>query len=296
MTRLSPQLELQPEPSVNRPSNRVIGKLLIEAGRLKAEEAERIAAHQKRLGLRFGEAGVQLGLLTETEVRLALSTQYGYSYLHPGQGNFSSELVAAYLPFTAQAEALRTLRTELLLRWFNPDHKVLALVSTEEGDGRSYLAANLAVAFAQLGESTLLIDANLRNPRLHKMFSCDNRTGLSSILSGRVNSHSEAIAHLSVLPSFYLLPAGPIPPNPLELLGQPVFALLLAYVAQRYEIVLIDTPPTSTHADAQVVAARAGGALMLVRRDRTKLADAQKLIDTLAASRTPIVGTTMNHR
>ena len=293
MTRIDPTVELQPEAPPGIP-DRLLGRLLVEMGRLKPEQAERIAAVQKKLGVRFGEAAVKLGLLTEAEVRAALSSQYGYTYLQPGQGNFSAELVAAYQPFTPQAEALRKLRTELLLRWLNPERKLLALVSTASGDGRSYLAANLAVSFAQLGESTLLVDADMRNPRLHQIFNCDNSVGLSSILSGRVSSYSDGIEHIPVLPSLYLLPGGPIPPNPLELLGQPSFAILLAYLAERYEVVLIDTPPSSTHADAQIVAARAGGALMLVRRDRTRITDIKRLADAFAASGTPIVGTTMN--
>ncbi len=282
--------------SVTAASNRTIGKLLVQSGRLRFEDAEQIAAAQKTSGVRFGEMGVTLGLLTDAEVRVALSDQYGYNYLEPGQGNFSQELVAAYQPFTPQAEVMRKLRTELLLRWFNADRKALALVSPAQGDGRSYLAANLAVAFAQLGESTLLIDADMRNPRLHKIFNCDDSIGLSGILGGRANSYLDGISRVSELPNLSILSAGAIPPNPLELLGKIDFQLLLAFLSESYGIVLIDSPCTASHTDARVVAARAGGALIIARKNVTRAADLKGLTDAFTASGTSIVGTVMNNR
>jgi protein-tyrosine kinase len=228
-------------------------------------------------------------------VRVALSSQYGYNYLQPGHGDFGNELLAAYEPFSAQAEMIRKLRTELVLRWFNADRKTLALVSPAPADGRSYLIANLAVAFSQLGENTLLIDANMRTPRLHKIFNCDDSSGLSSILSGRT-SYFDGVIPVMELPGLHILPAGPIPPNPLELLGQPTLPMLLAHLADRYGVVLIDTPSASLHADAQVVAARAGGAVVLVRKNATRAADLKKLIAAFAAAGTTIVGTIMNNK
>src|SRR5437868_6843732 len=94
-------------------SNQPIGSFLVERGALSADQADRIADAQKALGLRFGETGVKLGLLENSDVQHAMSAQYGYRYLQPGQGNFSPELTSAYAPFSSQAEALRKLRTEL---------------------------------------------------------------------------------------------------------------------------------------------------------------------------------------
>src|SRR5205823_1770493 len=101
-------------------------------------------------------------------------------------------LITAYKPFSSQAEEIRKLRTELLLRWFNAGHNVLSFTSPAQKDGRSYLIANLAVAFAQMRKMTLLVDANMRTPRIHQMFNVSDSVGLSTILSGRA-SHYDGI-------------------------------------------------------------------------------------------------------
>jgi len=295
MKRLSSHIGLSPAHIESSATTRIIGKLLIDIGRLTPEETERIAAAQKTMGKRFGETGIKLGLLTETEVQQALSSQYGYSVLQPGQSRFSNELAVAYQPFSRQADIVRKLRTELLLRWFNSERKTLALVSPGIGEGRSYLVANLAVSFAQLGHKTLLIDADMRSPRLHKVFDCDDCIGLSTVLGGRATSYFEGIEQVVALPGLHVLPAGPTPPNPLELLGQRTFDALLTFLSQNYEIILIDTPSGALYADAQVIAARAGGALILARKNATRMAELKQMTDTLAASRTPVVGTVMNY-
>lgn len=295
MKQLASYVEVSPDSIESGPTKQMIGRLLIDAGRLTLEDTEAIAAAQRTMGIRFGEAGIKLGLLTEVQVKQALSSQFGYSFLQPGQGRFSSDLIVAYQPFSQQADMVRKLRTELLLRWFNPERKSLALVSAGTGEGRSYLTANLAVSFAQLGHKTLLIDADMRSPRLHKVFDCDDSVGLSTILGGRATSYFDGIEHVIALPGLYVLPAGPTPPNPLELLGQLGFEVLLEFLSQNYEVILIDTPSGALYADAQVIAARAGGALILARKNVTKTAELKRMTDTLAASRTSIVGTVMSY-
>ena len=110
-----------------------------------------------------------------------------------------------------------------MLRWFDTDpaHKALAIISGERREGRSYIAANLAVVFSQLGEHTLLIDADMRNPSQHKLFGLDNGGGLSAVLSGR--GRPVTVKHVPGLPDLWVLPAGAPPPNPLELLARPQF-------------------------------------------------------------------------
>ena len=138
-----------------------IGAILVDSGKLTIEAAERILRLQKEQGLLFGDAALQLGLLTNEDIQFALARQYDYPYLLKGDGEVSSELVAAFQPFSPQVEALRALRSQLMLRWFTgqQERRALAIVSPARGEGRSYLAANLAVVFSQLGEHTLLIDA-----------------------------------------------------------------------------------------------------------------------------------------
>lgn len=269
-----------------------IGAILVDSGRLKLEDVERILRLQKEQGLRFGDAALKLRLVNEEDIQHALSKQFSYAYLRSGEGGFANDLVAAYKPFSSQVEALRALRSQLMLRWFNEDHKMLAIVSPEEREGRSYLAANLAVIFSQLGERTLLIDANLRNPRQHTIFNLPLNTGLSSMLSARTTQ--DAVVRVPYFADLSLLAAGPVPPNPLELLGRPEFSRLLGNASQRYDVILIDTPAGVAYSDAITIAARAGGALIVTRKGHTRLEAAKSLRTQLGACGAQVIGSVLN--
>jgi chain length determinant protein tyrosine kinase EpsG len=275
-------------------ASRSIGAILIDAGKLSAVDVERIMQAQREQGLRFGEAAVQMGLLTLQDIQFALARQYDYPCLAIGQDDVSAELVAAYQPFSAQVEALRALRSQLMVRWFTgePGRRILAVASPGRGEGRSYLAANLAVVFSQLGEHTLLIDADMRNPRQHELFKLENRTGLSAILSSRGDA-----GDVRRIPSFMdlsVLTAGPTPPNPQELLGRPLFANLLKDMANEYDVIIIDTPAAVDYADVQTVARRAGGALLMARAKETRTAELRDLATTLTGSGVVVVGSVFN--
>jgi receptor protein-tyrosine kinase len=261
--------------------DRSIGAILIDTGRLTLDDAEHILHLQKEQGLRFGDAAIKLGLLTEQDIQFALARQYDYPYLLAGEGLISDELVAAYAPFSSQVEALRALRSQLMLRWFTDEteRKTLAIASPGPGEGRSYLAANLAVVFSQLGEHTLLIDADLRSSRQHKLFGLENRSGLSSLLSHRGDA-----GDVQRIPSFVdlsVLTAGPTPPNPQELLGRPVFARLLDEFSREFDVVIIDTPAARDYADIQTIAVRASGALLVARKHQTSLGQLGALTESL---------------
>jgi protein-tyrosine kinase len=231
------------EPTKAATSGRSIGAILIDSGRLSLEDAERILKLQKDENLRFGDAAIQLGLLTDGDIQQVLASQYDYPYLPPGDERLEEDIVAAFKPFSPVVEQLRALRSQLMLRWFDADagHKSLAIVSPGRGEGRSFTAANLAVVFSQLGEHTLLIDANLRHPSQHELFKLPNRTGLSSVLAGRAEL-AESVTRISGLVDLSVLPAGPIPPNPQELLSRPLFAALMATASGQYDVVIVDTP------------------------------------------------------
>jgi len=269
-----------------------IGKLLIEAGKIKAEDSERILKLQDSDKLRFGEAAIKLGLVTEADIQQALSSQYKFSYLSPGEQNYSAELLAAYQPFTPQAESFRALRTQLKLRWFNAARKRLALVGPSPDSGCTFHAANLAVAFAQLGERTLLIDANLRDPRIHKIFNLGNHQGLTEILGGRVD-HAP-IAQIAKLGSLSVLPAGPIPPNPGELLSRGTLQAVLSRLDEYFDVILIDTAPAIAYTDAQAIALATGGALLVARQNKTRLNDLAAIKENLAVTGTEIAGVVLN--
>lgn len=259
---------------------RSIGAILISEGRLTPEAAERIVRKQHERDALFGEVGIELGLITRQDVEFAIARQYDYSVLTPGQSPISSQVVAAYEPHGVQAEGLRALRTQLLWRWLEtqPASKTLSIISTSGGEGRSHLAANLAVVFSQLGHKTVLVDADLRKPGQHDLFGFSNRSGLSTILQGR--SESELIKPVDQLSNLYLLPSGPTPPNPQELLSSERFARLLSDLGQQFDMVILDTPACSEYADASAVSARAGAALAVARKGHTSVAELKSMKDS----------------
>jgi protein-tyrosine kinase len=270
-----------------------IGNILINAGKLTSEEAERILALQREKNLRFGDAAMKLGLLTQADIDFALARQFDHPYFLHGSTRLSKRLVAVYEPFGAQVEALRAIRTQLMVRWFAGDaaRRALAIVSPEAHDGRSFIAANLGILFSQLGERTLIIDADMRRPCHHELFGLDNRTGLSTAISGRSEctvQRVEGLRDLSVLTS------GPEPPNPIELLSRGGFVHLLNELRESFSVILLDSPPASEYADAQVIAVRAGGALLVARRDRTRAWHAREIAATLARANSTVLGTVLN--
>ncbi len=284
---------LRKEQAVATRDDRSIGAILIDSGKLTPEDAEQVLRLQKEQGLRFGEAAIKLGLVTEDAIRFALSHQFDYSYLMPGESKVSQELVAAYNPFSPQVEALRALRSQLMLRWFTgePKRKALAIVSLERGEGRSYLAANLAIVFSQLGEHTLLFDADMRNPRQHQLFNLANRVGLSSILAGR--GESGGVERIPAFQDLSVLAAGAVPPNPQELLGRPIFAKLLEELSGEFDVIIVDTPACGDNADAQTIAVRSGAALLLARSNHTQAMRLQDSVQRLRQASAEIVGTVL---
>lgn len=272
---------------------RTIGAILVDSGKLQPADAERILHLQKEQGLRFGDAAIKLGLLTQQDLEQAFARQYNYPYLLKDEGTASAELVAAYEPFSPQVEALRALRSQLMLRWFTdePDHKMLAICSAGHGEGRSHIVANLAVIFSQLGERTLLIDADMRKPRLHELFKADNKAGLSTILAAR--GGSESIQRIPDFVDLSLLTAGPTPPNPQELLGQPSFTQLLEAAADKFDIILVDTPPAIDYADTQMIAARTKAALIVARKHASSLVASRQVAENLAQVGVSLVGSVL---
>ena len=261
------------------------------------ENARRIIELQREKKIRFGEAAQALGLISEGDIRYALSYQYKYSYLPRSSGKLTNEeLVAAYKPFSHEVDQLRAIRTQLMLRWFSKekDHAMLAILGAGRAEGGSYLAANLAIVFAQMGERTLLIDADMRAPRQHALFQLNNQLGFSSLLAGRSDLAS-AVMRISYIDNLDVLPAGPKPPNPQELLNRPTLNELFQYVRKAYDIVLIDTSSLSSGADALIVAAKAGAALAVARANETKLRAFSEMLFELKRSSINVVGSVLNN-
>ena len=276
---------------------RSIGDILVATGRLSSDDAQRILARQKQDEVPFGEAAIALKVLTKADIDFALSKQFDYAYLPEADSSLSHELVAAYKPFSNVAENLRAVRSQLMLRWFNgePMRKVVAIVSPGKSEGRSFVAANLAIVFAQQGQRTLLIDGDLRakaDAGQHALFKLGRSAGLSGILADRASL--EAAQLVPGMPGLAVLPAGAVPPNPQELLGRASFGQLLMTAAYEFDVILIDTPSGGDYADAEIIAARAGAALMVTRKNQSLVPGTTQLARRLQDGGVALVGSVLN--
>lgn len=267
---------------------------LIERYGLDDEALGAISALRREAGLSFGEAAVKLGFIP--------ASPESAGSLRPGERRPRDHALPQAVALRAgpqlppgiesRAEDIRRLRTELLMRQDDRDisHRV-AILSPGAGEGRSQLAAELAIAFSQLGEPTLLVDGDLRHGCQHRLFNASNVQGLGCALSGQDGVQPLAVNGPDPL---FLLGAGPPLQDPLERLSDPQFDRLLTDWRQRYRFVVIDTPPVSQYADALVIAYRVGRVLALSRADHTTYRATRELLRRLSATRSRILGAVIN--
>ncbi len=275
-------------------SVRAIGSIMSDIRHLTPEQVRTVLEWQREKGVRFGEAAIALGFVEPEDVLAALADQFGYPYATPERWERNPELVTLIQPFSAQSEVFRGIRSQITMRTGRQGEakRALAVLSPDSQDGKTYFAANLAVALAQLGGRTLLVDADLRVPRLHQVFDCANHLGLSSILAGR--REGQVFRQAAGMNSLVLLTAGPVPPNPTELLERPGFSILMNALVAKFDHVVVDTPAASRGADASIIASRCGSALVLARHNETRLNALQGLVNSLDGSTTRLVGTVLN--
>ena len=267
---------------------RPIGELLRTLRPLSDGDIAHILVVQRRMGLRFGEAAVALDLASQADVLRALSMQFNYPCALDLSRFGAGGLVVATDPHGAQAEAFRELRSRILAGPRVP----LAVLSPDRGDGRTHVAANLAITFSQLGERTVLVDGNLRAPALHRVFGLKERASLSDLLNGR--RPARPFDRSAELPGLFVMQVGAPPPNPLELLQQPLFAVLLRELQREFDRVIVDTPPARDSADARVIAATCGQAVLVGRNGRTDARAMNLLVERLRRTRADIAGVVLN--
>jgi succinoglycan biosynthesis transport protein ExoP len=202
------------------------------------------------------------------------------------------ELINHLFPKISIAEDYRNVRTSILFSRVDSDQRVIAFTSTQPQEGKSATLSNIAISFAQMGERVLAIDADLRKPRLHKIFQVRNTVGLSDVLTGRVELE-EAVQKTPVA-HFSLLPSGPHPPNPAELLNSKKMKELLAVVRDRYEIVLIDLPPVLAVVDPVIVAAMADMTILVLKTGKTTRKPLLRTIEQLRKAKARVAGVIFN--
>lgn len=269
-----------------------IGKLLLESGQINAQQAEQIIALQQERGIRFGEAALQLGFVDENDIQRVLSKQFDYDFLPKNTGGLSDKLIAAFEPANPRVEALRGLRSQIVLRTLAEGQKMVLIASHDEHPGRSLTAANLAVMFSQMGERTLLVDANLRHPVQHQLFGLENRIGLSDLLAGRADL--SAIREVNALRDLSVLTAGNPAPNPQELLSRPAFLHWIKEWQTHYDVVLFDVPAAVVGADFQLVASRVRSAVLVACQHQSTLKGMAELRDQLAMVGSDVLGVVLS--
>ena len=169
---------------------------------------------------------------------------------------------------------------------------VVAVLSPCPAEGRSQLAADLAIAFAQLGRPTLLVDTDLRHPQQHVLFNADNTRGLAHALAREEVPRFQTVAGL---PSLFLLTAGAPPANPLEMLSDRCFETMAGEWQQHFQFVVLDTPPVGQYADGLAVATIVGRVLSLSRARHTPYRETRDMMRRLAATQSRILGAVINH-
>ena len=200
------------------------------------------------------------------------------------------------LPQSVVAESFRTVRTAIHFSPAGVSAKVIMVTSPSPGEGKSTIASNLAIAVAQAGKRTLLIDCDLRKPRQHRFFEISNKRGLTSLLTEKRDKGDRlespivktGIEHLDVLP------CGPIPASPAELLNGKRFDKLIHQLRGHYDQIIIDTPPTVPVSDSRIISASADGFVMILRAGKSRRKMAKHAVDLLASIGARPVGIVIN--
>ena len=204
----------------------------------------------------------------------------------------NAELVTLANPRSAVAEAYRTLRTNIQLSSLDQPLRTLLVASAGPDEGKSTTLANLAVAFAQAGRRTILVDSDLRRPSLHTLLGSPNDRGLTTMLL-----QDDAPAPLIEMPveGLRLLPSGPVPPNPSELLASRRLEQAIARLTDDADLVLFDSPPALAVSDAAVLSRRVDGVLLVVSAGRTRREHAARARQVLERAGARLLGVVLNN-
>ncbi len=195
-------------------------------------------------------------------------------------------------PKSAIAESFRTLRTNISFSTYDSPYNVILVTSPGPGDGKSTVSTNLGVVMAQAKSRVLMIDCDLRKPVLHKYFELDNRSGLTNLLVQDLKL--EAATYATELEGLFVIPSGPIPPNPSELLGSSKMIELLEKVVERYDVVLLDAPPIIAVTDAVLLAPMVDNVLLVLRAGESRVDLAREARDRLVKAGARSVGVVLN--
>ncbi len=301
------------DPAVD--SDKEVRSVLISHFKLTPDTVDKIYAEMQLSDMSFTDVALRLGFVSPEQITEALlrtrgglaqneagliesvirrvSSDRRVVVRHGEDVKPGEQLILAHDPYNPRSERIRALRTELLL--LNEGTRganIVPVMSPCSGEGRSQLAAELAISFAQLGRRTLLVDADMRKPKQHVLFATSNENGLSRSISAGEKPYFHPVVGL---PLMHLLTAGPIPPNPLELLSDGRFEKLLSEWRNTYEFIVLDTPPVSLCADGMAVATLAARVLLVSRAQHTSYKATRDMLRRLETTQSNILGAVLNH-
>jgi succinoglycan biosynthesis transport protein ExoP len=238
----------------------------------------------------------------EVRVRLGLPLLGHVPFLQPdpeavkkvaaGEIGIDPMLLAFFRPKSLESEAYRAVRTGLYFSVQGEGHRILQVSSPNKGDGKSLMVSNLAISMAQSGKKVLVIDADCRRPRQHKIFNLVNTQGLSSVLSEGIDWRGAV--NVTPIDGLWIMPSGPIPPNPSELLSSPRFGAMLESARAEFDYVLVDTPPLLAVTDPCVVAGHVDGLVLILRLSRQGRPHAERARQILTSLGVKILGVVVN--
>ncbi|WP_075618335.1 CpsD/CapB family tyrosine-protein kinase [Paenisporosarcina indica] len=210
--------------------------------------------------------------------------------------SFSKErqLIAHQSPKSPISEQYRTLRTNIEFASIDEPVRTILLTSTAPGEGKSTTAANLAIVFAQQGKKVLIVDTDLRNPTVHYTFRLANTFGLTNVLTKQATMN-EAV-QMTAIKDVFVLTCGPIPPNPAELIGSESMTQFIANAKEHFEIVIFDTPPVLAVTDAQILANKVDGSILVFSSGDTNIEAAVKTKEILSNSKSKLLGAVLNKK
>lgn len=201
-------------------------------------------------------------------------------------------LITLHDPKSAAAEAYRSMRTNLHYSSIDTELKTMVITSPGPGDGKSTTSCNLAISLAQNGQKVLLVDADLRKPKVHKYFNVPNQVGLTNCLADNVD-YNDAVFTRKDIPNLSLIFAGPIPPNPAELLGSNKMKAFLDKLKEEYDIIIFDTPPVIQVADSTILGGITDGIVLVISAGETNIEMARKAYRTISEIGTKVLGTAL---
>ncbi|NNE40570.1 MAG: AAA family ATPase [Marinicaulis sp.] len=270
-----------------------LAETIVRLGRMSAEDAARVEDARNKTQMPFGRTAVRMGLLSKADLQYALGVQLGFLHETNNPVIIPQLLAVANNPYSKTAEQFRSMRTHLLAGRDPKDLNLFAITDADERCGADFIAANLAASFTQLGKRVALVDARLRKPTLGKIFAADASEGVSNFVAG--GASVENVVHPTLIKNLDLTPAGVSVADAQTILASQRFSSLLNALRNNYEIVIVLSPAFGESTDVEFVWAAAEKAIIVVRKDHSRVDTLRSIEKAARRSGGLIIGATFTN-